>query len=296
MSDGKTIEGAVRAFFDEATSSYTYVLHSGGEAAIIDPVLGFDPVSGVFDTERADEVIGYIVKRGLNLRWILETHVHADHLSAARYVKGKLGGDCCISSNIPVVQKAFHDVFAFSDTVLMDGSQFDHLLEPGERLPLGDECIEVLATPGHTPACMTYVFRDGAFVGDTIFMPDNGTARTDFPGGDAQQLYRSIHKIFALGGDTKILVCHDYLTAQRTDYRYQITVEEQRIDNTQIHAGIRESDYVRMRQSRDKTLRLPKLFYPSVQFNLVGGHFDAMALNGRYFLRTPVNAPDLLAS
>lgn len=296
MSESKSIEGAVHAFFDEATSSYTYILHSGGEAALIDPVLGFDPVSGVFDTERADEVLNYISDQGLSLRWILETHVHADHLSAAHYLRAKLGGACCISAKICEVQEAFHKVFAFSDSVPTDGSQFDRLLERGERLRLGDEYIEVLATPGHTPACMTYLFRDAAFVGDTVFMPDNGTARTDFPGGDPHRLYRSINEIFALGDETQIFVCHDYLSEQRAEHRYRSNVAAQRSDNTQIHSGVSEEEYVAMRRTRDAGLAMPRLFYPAVQFNLVAGWlelFDDADDGDKRFFKLPLDASAL---
>jgi len=280
----------VTAFFDEATNTVTYVVVDPGskQCAIIDPVLDYDFASGRTATVTADRLISYIEDNELQLEWILETHVHADHLTAAPYIKEKLGGQICIGSHIKSVQEVFVKLFNIAD-VAADGSQFDRLITDGDELSLGSMHIQVMHTPGHTPACKTFVVGDAAFVGDTLFMPDFGTARCDFPGGDAAVLYQSIQKIFALPGDTRLFMCHDYKAKGRDEFAWETSVAEQREKNVHIHDGISEAEFVAFRIGRDKELGVPKLIIPSIQINIRGGYFPAAEGNGTSYLKVPLN-------
>lgn len=282
----------VKAFFDEATYTVTYVVHDPQSrvCAIIDPVLDFDQASGRTSTASSDRVIEYIDVNGLNVSWILETHAHADHFSGAQYLKLKTGGKTGIGELITDVQLVFKDLFNLGDSLSTDGSQFDHLLEEGDVLPLGKMNIRVMHTPGHTPACLTFVVGDAVFVGDTLFMPDYGTARVDFPGGDAATLYHSIQRIFELPDETRLFMCHDYKAPNRDEYAWETTVAEERAKNVHIHAGVTEQEFVEFRQKRDAKLGMPKLMLPSIQVNIRAGEMPPAEANGVAYLKLPVNA------
>jgi glyoxylase-like metal-dependent hydrolase (beta-lactamase superfamily II) len=282
----------VKAFFDEATFTVSYVVVDppGKTCAVIDSVLDFDPASGRTHKDAADAVIAYIEHENLKVEWILETHVHADHLSAAPYLKQKLGGKLGIGFNITVVQNTFGKVFNAGTDFARDGSQFDHLFTDNETFSIGNIKARAIHTPGHTPACMAYVIGDAAFVGDTLFMPDYGTARCDFPGGDARQLYRSIHKLFALPPETRLFMCHDYKAPGRDEYRWETTVAEERATNIHVRDGISEDEFVAMRTKRDATLDMPRLILPSVQINMRAGHMPPAEANGVRYLKLPVDA------
>ncbi|WP_374303455.1 MBL fold metallo-hydrolase [Ferrovibrio sp.] len=282
----------VKAFFDEATFTVSYVVVDppGKTCAVIDSVLDFDPASGRTHKDAADAVIAYIEHENLKVEWILETHVHADHLSAAPYLKQKLGGKLGIGFNITVVQNTFGKVFNAGTDFARDGSQFDHLFTDNETFSIGNIKARAIHTPGHTPACMAYVIGDAAFVGDTLFMPDYGTARCDFPGGDACQLYRSIHKLFALPPETRLFMCHDYKAPGRDEYRWETTVAEERATNIHVRDGISEDEFVAMRTKRDATLDMPRLILPSVQVNMRAGHMPPPEANGVRYLKLPVDA------
>ncbi len=282
----------VTAFFDETTYTIAYVVEdpATGKCALIDPVMDFDPASGTTGTRSADEVIAYISDKNLELDWILETHVHADHLSAAPYVKESIGGRTAIGSGVRTVQNVFGDLFNAEPEFARDGSQFDRLLEDGDELAIGELSLKAMHTPGHTPACMTYVAGDAAFVGDTLFMPDFGTARTDFPGGDAATLYRSIQKILALAPDTRLFMCHDYKAPGRDEYAWQTTVDEERKNNIHVKEGVTQADFVAFREARDATLPMPNLILPSVQVNMRAGHLPPAESNGMRYLKLPLNA------
>lgn len=260
-------------------------------AAVIDSVLGYDPKSGWTNTEKADDLIAHVRQNGLTIDWILETHVHADHLTAAPYLKAALGGRTAIGDQIGVVQKTFKPIFNVEDEMATDGSQFDHLFADEETFKIGDIEARVMHTPGHTPACATYVVGDAVFVGDTIFMPDYGSARCDFPGGDATQLYRSIKKTLSLPPETRLFMCHDYGPNGR-DYAWETTVAEQRADNIHINDGVSEADYVAMRTGRDAKLAVPVLLLPSVQVNMRAGRLPPAEDNGISYLKIPVDAFD----
>jgi glyoxylase-like metal-dependent hydrolase (beta-lactamase superfamily II) len=279
----------VQAFFDKATSTASYLVRdpATGHAAIVDPVLDFEPKAGVLSTASADALLAAVADQGLTLDYVLETHAHADHLSAADYIRRATGAQVVIGREITQVQKAFIPVFE-ADDVVADGRAFDRLLAEGDELPLGDLTIRVLHTPGHTPACVTYLIGDAAFVGDTLFMPDYGTARADFPGGDAATLYRSIRKIMALPGQTRVFVGHDYLPAGRETFVWETTVAEQRAANIHAHEGVAEADFVAMRQARDATLAAPTLILPSLQVNIRAGALPEPSPAGRVFLKLPV--------
>lgn len=279
----------VQTFFDSATNTATHLVSDpeSGVAAIVDPVLDFDPASGRLETAGADAILAAIAEQKLELRYVLETHAHADHLSAADHIRRRTGAKIVIGARITDVQKTFAPLFEAED-VQPDGAAFDVLMEEGQSLPLGNLAIGVLHTPGHTPACVTYLIGNAAFVGDTLFMPDYGTARVDFPGGDAATLYRSIRKILALPADTQIFVGHDYLPAGRSDYRWQTSVEDERA-NIHVHDGVSESDFVAMRQARDATLATPRLLLPSLQVNIRAGALPPASPAGHVFLRLPVN-------
>ncbi len=281
----------VTAFFDEATNTLTYVVREpeGRAAAIIDSVLDFDYASGRTDTRSADAVIDFVRREGLDVQWILETHVHADHLSAAPYLQERLGGKIGIGANITVVQDTFGKIFNEGTRFQRDGSQFDRLFREGDSFHIGQLRGDVLHTPGHTPACLTYVIGDAAFVGDTLFMPDFGTARCDFPGGSAETMWESIQKILALPDDTRIFVGHDYKAEGRDEYAWETTVGEQKRLNKHVGAGKSKEDFVRMRSERDATLAMPKLIIPSLQVNMRAGHLPEPEDNGVSYLKVPVN-------
>ena len=282
----------VQTFFDPATFTATYLVSdpATGFAAIIDPVLDFEPRRAILSTASADAVLAAVAAGGLKLAYVLETHAHADHLSAGDYLRRKTGARLVIGAHITAVQKAFAPVFE-ADDVTLDGAAFDTLLDEGQTLPLGDLTIGVLHTPGHTPACITYCIGDAAFIGDTMFMPDYGTARADFPGGDATALYRSIRKILALPPATRLFVGHDYLPAGRSDYRFETSVTEQRAANIHAHDGITEAAFVAMRTARDATLAAPALILPSLQVNIRGGALPPATPGGHVFLKLPVQMP-----
>jgi len=286
------VKPEVTAFFDEDTFTVSYVVADPASraCAIVDSVLDFDPASGRTSRKSADQIIAFIRKRELKLDWILETHVHADHLSAAPYLRKELDGRVGIGFNVTVVQNTFGEVFNAEPEFRRDGSQFDHLFADGETFRIGGIEAKAIYTPGHTPACMTYVVGDAAFVGDTMFMPDFGTARCDFPGGDPHQLYRSIRKILALPQETRLFMCHDYKAPGRDEYRWETTVAEERAKNVHVHDGISEDEFVAMRKSRDATLGMPRLILPSVQVNMRAGDMPPPEANGARYLKLPVDA------
>jgi glyoxylase-like metal-dependent hydrolase (beta-lactamase superfamily II) len=281
----------VRAFFDEATFTITYVVSdpSSGRAAVIDPVLDFDPVSGRTSTQSADDVITFIESEKLGIEWILETHVHADHLSGAPLIREKLGGKTAIGANVATVQETFKGVFNLKD-LATDGSQFDHLFADSESFSIGNIAGRVIATPGHTPACITYVIGDAAFVGDTLFMPDFGSARTDFPGGDAAQLYDSIQKILSLPDETRLFMCHDYKAPGRDVYAWETSVAEQRANNIHINDAVSRDAFIEMREGRDGQLGMPKLILPSLQVNLRAGRLPEPEDNDIRYMKIPLDA------
>ena len=280
----------VRAFFDEATFTVSYVVSDPEtrRGAIIDPVLDYDPSSGRTTTRSADAIIDYISATDLGVDWILETHVHADHLSGAPYCKEKLGGHTAIGKNVSAVQNVFKGIFNIKDLAI-DGSQFEHLFDDSETFKLGNIDAHVIATPGHTPACVTYVIGDCAFVGDTLFMPDFGTARTDFPGGSARQLYNSIQQIFTLPDDTRLFMCHDYKAPGREVFAWETTVHEQREKNIHINDTVSEDEFVALREGRDSQLGMPKLILPSIQVNIRAGLLPEAEDNGVRYLKIPLD-------
>ena len=281
----------VQAFHDAATFTVTYVVSdpSTGRAAIVDPVLDFDPASGRTSTTSADAVITYVNNNGLGIDWILETHVHADHLSGAPYLREKLGGKAAIGADVRAVQENFKGVFNLKD-LATDGSQFDHLFTDGDTFSVGNVQGHIIATPGHTPACITYVIGDAAFVGDTLFMPDFGSARTDFPGGSAAQLYDSIQKILALPDDTRLFMCHDYKAPGRDEFAWETSVAEQRAANIHVNDKVSKEEFVEMRESRDSQLGMPKLILPSLQVNLRAGRLPEPEDNDIRYLKIPLDA------
>lgn len=285
------MQSTVETFFDPTTFTYSYVVKdpNSSACAIIDSVLNYEPASGRVDTTSAQQIIEYVTTNSLSVVWILDTHVHADHLSAARYLQRELGGKTAIGCQVKQVQQKFASVFHLESDFAADGQQFDQLLDGDSAFRIGDMTGLVLATPGHTPACVTYVFPGMAFVGDTLFMPDYGTARTDFPGGDAATLYRSIQRIFALPEETQLYLCHDYGTNERKEFSNLTTVAQERANNIHVRDGIAIEDFVSMRESRDKELAAPKLFLPSVQFNIRGGVFPPAEDNGTRYFKIPLN-------
>ncbi|MFM7029381.1 MAG: MBL fold metallo-hydrolase [Chakrabartia sp.] len=280
----------VQGFFDPATNTVTYLVHDplSRAAAIIDPVLDFTPRNARITTASADALLEEVARAGLDLRYILETHAHADHLSAAHHLREKTGAPVVIGAHITKVQASFAPLFE-ADDVVPDGSAFDILLGDGDTLPLGQLTIKALHTPGHTPACLTYVIGDAAFVGDTLFMPDYGTARADFPGGDARTLYQSIRRILALPPATRIFVGHDYLPASRTAVAWETSVDAERRTNVHAHDGISEDAFVAMREARDATLEAPLLILPSLQVNIRGGRLPPAVPGHPIHLRLPIN-------
>jgi glyoxylase-like metal-dependent hydrolase (beta-lactamase superfamily II) len=281
----------IEAFFDEPTFTVSYVVSDPDtmQAAIVDSVLDFDPHSGRTGTVSADEVIAYVQQQGLKVAWHLETHAHADHLSAAPYLQEKLGGQIAIGEHIVTIQETFGKLFNAGPEFRHDGSQFDRLWKDGDTFRIGHFEVTVLHVPGHTPACVAYAVGDAVFVGDTTFMPDYGTARADFPGGDARALFRSLRRILELPPETRLFMCHDYLPDARTEYRWETTVAEQRANNVHAHDGVTEDEFVAMREARDKTLAVPRLILPSVQVNMRAGHMPPAEENGISYLKIPVN-------
>ena len=281
----------VTAFFDEPTNTVSYVAVDPAtrRCALIDSVLDYDPAAGTTDHRSADRMLAFVRAHALTVEWILETHVHADHLSAAPYLKERVGGRLGIGAQITVVQDVFGKIFNAGTAFQRDGSQFDRLFEDGDAFVLGSIPARALHTPGHTPACMTYLIGDAAFVGDTLFMPDYGTARCDFPGGDARQLYRSIQKIFALPDATRLFLCHDYKAPGRDTYRWETTVAEEKRHNVHVHEGVGEDAFVAMRTARDRTLGMPRLILPSVQVNMRAGQMPPPEDNGTRYLKIPLD-------
>ena len=280
----------VKSFFDPATFTITYVVWDGGKAAVIDSILDFDPASGATSTASADQVISFIKDNVLELLYIFETHIHADHVTASQYLRKTLGGRIGISENIKSVQRVFAKIFNLDAAEVQKEADFDLYLSDRQELPLGGLTIRAIATPGHTPACMTFVVGAAAFVGDTILMPDSGTARCDFPGGDAATLYASIRKIFSLPDQTTLYMCHDYGADGKRDAAWVTTVAEQKAGNIHIGGGTPEADYIKMRQTRDAMLSMPELILPSVQINMRAGHFPKAEDNGLSYLKLPLNA------
>lgn len=282
----------ITAFYDEKTNSVSYVVsdEKTGRAAIIDSVLDFDYASGAISYDGADAILAHIKTHRLAVDWHIETHVHADHLSAAPYLQEILGGQIGISKEITKVQNVFGKMFNAGTKFERDGSQFDHLFEPEELYKIGNLHARAMATPGHTPACMTHIIEDAAFVGDTLFMPDGGTARADFPGGDAAELYRSIQKILSLPAETRIFVCHDYAPNGRA-FAWETSVKEERARNIHLADEVSEAEFVAMREARDKTLDMPKLIMPSIQVNMRAGHMPPSEDNGQVYLKVPIADP-----
>jgi glyoxylase-like metal-dependent hydrolase (beta-lactamase superfamily II) len=281
----------VTPFFDEPTNTASYVVRDplSTRCAVVDSVLDYDAAAGRTATASADAMIDFVRAEGLTLEWILETHVHADHLSAAPYIKERLGGQLGIGANIRVVQDIFGKVFNAGTAFQRDGSQFDHLFYDGESFTIGNLPAIALHTPGHTPACMTYVVGDAAFIGDTLFMPDFGTARADFPGGDAATLYRSARRVLSLPEQTRLFLCHDYKAPGRDTYCWETTVAAERAGNVHMHDGVAEEAFVSMRKARDAQLSMPKLILPSVQVNMRAGEFPLPEDNGQRYLKIPLN-------
>lgn len=280
----------VKAFFDQGTWTFTYVVYEkpNTPCVVIDSVLNYDPKSGRTKTKSADEVIAFVKEQGLTVDWILETHAHADHLSAAPYLQKHLGGKIAIGSHIQDVQKVFKGIFNLESEFPTNGSQFDYLIEEGQDIYAGNLTIHPLFVPGHTPACMAYAIGNAIFVGDTIFMPDVGTARCDFPGGNAKTLYQSVQKILSYPDDTRLFMCHDYPPTDRP-IAYETTVGEEKRKNIHVHQGVTEAQFVEMRNQRDQTLEMPVLILPSIQVNIRAGHPPPAEANGKTYLKIPFN-------
>lgn len=282
----------VQAFFDTDTYTVSYVVKDpkSNACAVIDSVLDFDPASGRTGHASADKIIEHVKREGLSVEWILETHAHADHLSAAPYLQAALGGRIAIGADIVAVQRVFGALFGLGADFTPNGRQFDHLFTDGERFNIGELETVVLHTPGHTPACVSYVVGDAVFVGDTLFMPDYGTARCDFPGGDAATLFASVRRLLSLPPETRMFLCHDYLAPGRTDYRWETTVGEQKAANVHLHDGVAEAEFVQKRRARDATLAMPRLILPSIQVNIRAGRFPEPEANGVRYLKLPIDA------
>jgi glyoxylase-like metal-dependent hydrolase (beta-lactamase superfamily II) len=282
----------IKAFFDHDTNTVSYVVHDPEtlRGAVIDSVLDYDPASGRTAFSSADAIIAYVGEKELGIDWLLETHAHADHLSAAPYLQQKLGGKIAIGASITLVQNVFGKLFNAGTEFQRDGSDFDALFQDGDHFQIGNLDVTVLHVPGHTPADIAYVIGDAVFVGDTMFMPDYGTARADFPGGDARTLFRSLRRILELPGDTRLFMCHDYLPKGRDHFVWETTVAEQRAGNIHAHDGITEDEFVAMREARDATLDMPRLILPSVQVNMRAGHLPEAEENGVRYLKIPLDA------
>jgi glyoxylase-like metal-dependent hydrolase (beta-lactamase superfamily II) len=281
----------VQSFFDEPTFTVSHVIHDPAtkRGAVIDSVLDFDAASCRTSTDSADAVVAYARREGLTIDWLLETHAHADHLSAAPYIQRKLGGKLAIGREITTVQNVFGKIFNAGTEFARDGSQFDRLFDDGDRFSIGGVPAIALHVPGHTPADLAFVIGDAAFIGDTLFMPDYGTARADFPGGDARKLYRSIRRLLSLPDETRLFLCHDYKGPGRDDFIWETTVGAQRTNNVHVHDGVSEDEFVAMRNKRDATLALPNLILPSVQVNMRGGNFPPPEDNGTRYLKLPLD-------
>ena len=285
-----SVKPEVTAFFDEPTNTVSYVVkdpHSKA-CAVIDSVMDIDYAAGRISYQSADEIIKFVQEQGLKVEWLIETHAHADHLSAAPYIQGKLGGKLGIGENIKIVQEVFGKIFNEGTEFQRDGSQFDRLFKDGDTYQIGGMTAFAMLTPGHTPACMTHVIGDAAFVGDTLFMPDGGTARADFPGGDARVLYRSIKRVLELPATMRLFMCHDYAPGGR-EVKWETTVAEERAHNIHVRDGVSEDEFVRMREARDETLELPKLIIPSIQVNIRGGNLPEADESGKRHLKVPIN-------
>lgn len=287
-----SVKPEVKMFFEADTNTFSYVVKDpGSEAcAIVDSVLDYDPASGRTSTKSAEQIVAYVKDRGLAVEWLIETHVHADHLSAAPFLQERLGGKLGIGAHIKTVQETFGKVFNAGTEFARDGSQFDRLFEDGDTYTVGGMTCFAMHTPGHTPACMVHVMGDAAFVGDTIFMPDAGSARCDFPGGDAKTLFRSIKKLLSLPAETRLFMCHDYGADGSRDILFETTVAEERAKNVHVHDGVAEADFVEMRTSRDAKLGMPRLILPSIQVNMRAGAFPPPEDNGVSYLKIPLNA------
>ena len=284
------VKPEVVAFFDEPTNTVSYVVKdpNSDACAVIDSVMDIDYAAGRITYDGADEIIEYIRSNGWKLEWIIETHVHADHLSAAPYIQQKIGGKLGIGENITIVQDTFGKIFNEGTEFQRDGSQFDQLFKDGDSYTIGTMTAYAMHTPGHTPACMTHVIGDAAFVGDTLFMPDGGSARADFPGGDARELYRSIMRVLELPGEMRLFICHDYGPNGR-DIKWETTVAEEREHNIHVHSGVTEDEFVAVREARDATLAMPKLIIPSLQVNMRAGQLPPKDRDGKTYLKVPVN-------
>ncbi|MEQ1609055.1 MAG: MBL fold metallo-hydrolase [Hyphomonadaceae bacterium] len=281
----------IRTFFDHETFTASHVVFDpvSLSCAIIDSVLDFDPAAGRTSTRNADDIVAFVEGRGLTVQWILETHAHADHLSAAPYLKQRLGGQIAIGEQIREVQVVFGKIFNEGAEFARDGSQFDHRFADGETFKIGELEVRVMHTPGHTPACVTFVIGDVAFVGDTLFMPDYGTARADFPGGDAHVLFRSIRKVLSLPPETRLFLCHDYRAAGREEFLWETTVAAERAGNVHVHDGVTEDAFVAMRRTRDAQLGMPRLILPAIQVNMRAGELPPPEENGQRYLKIPLN-------
>ncbi|MEO8723603.1 MAG: MBL fold metallo-hydrolase [Sphingobium sp.] len=287
-----TVPGpVVKSFFDEPTNTVSYVVHdpTTREAAVIDSVLDFEAAAGRTSFNSADAIVAYVEAEHLSVTWLLETHAHADHLSAAPYLKGKLGGTLAIGREIIHVQNVFGKLFNNGTEFARDGSEFDRLFNDGDQFKIGGLQAIALHVPGHTPADLAYVIGDAVFTGDTLFMPDYGTARADFPGGDSRKLFRSIRRLLALPERTRLFHCHDYKAAGRDTFAWETTVRAQRTGNVHVHEGVSEDDFVAMRDARDAALSMPKLILPSIQVNMRGGHLPEPESNGTRYLKIPLN-------
>jgi len=292
MNEIKTEENLhIKGFFDDQTSTISYVVHDNIEkkCAVIDSVLDFDYSSGDIDYVNADKIISYVDQNKLNVEWLIETHVHADHLSASPYIQKKLGGKIGISEKISDIQNIFGKTFNAGTEFQRDGSQFDKLFKDNDEYKIGNINCKVINTPGHTPACTAHVIGNSIFVGDTLFMPDLGSARADFPGGDARQLYRSIQKILSYPDETRIFVCHDYPPSSR-EVKWSTTVGEQKENNVHVKTSILEDEFVKIREARDKTLNMPKLIIPSIQVNMRAGNLPPPEDNGSVYIKVPINS------
>ncbi len=292
MSNPSLLKPSVTAFFDEATYTVTYIVADpdSRKCAIIDSVLGYDAGSGRTNTKSADALIAHIAEQKLELQWILETHAHADHFSAAPYLQEKLGGVIAIGEHIPDVQRVFGGLFNAGDCFKTDGSQFGRLLKDNERYKIGALEVKTIFVPGHTPACVAYHIGDAVFVGDTLFMPDFGSARCDFPGGDAGALYDSVQKLYELADDTRVFLCHDYKAKGRDYYAWESTIDEQKKKNIHMNTGVNRAEFIAMRTARDKTLSMPKLILPAIQVNMRAGEMPPPEDNGQIYLKIPINA------
>jgi glyoxylase-like metal-dependent hydrolase (beta-lactamase superfamily II) len=286
-----TAHPQVKDFFDKDTNTFSYVVSdpATSRCAIIDSVLNYDAASATTSTEHADQIIDYVKAQGLSVEWILETHVHADHLTAAQYLKQELGGKIAISDKIGLVQETFAAIYHLDIKQVNAHQPFDYLFEDGEHFKLGELDVYNIPTPGHTPACLSYVVGDAVFVGDTLFMPDYGTARCDFPRGSALELYDSVQKLFQLPENTRVFLCHDYLPESRQAYHCVTTIQAQKQQNIHIHCGIDKVEFVKMRQRRDAGLSMPKLILPAIQVNMKGGQFPEPEANGVSYLKLPLN-------